>query len=222
MVNKGILDIKDTLVHQVEVIAADAYGNQSSLSFRIKYQEYDNPPELNADSCFRYFSFLKENSFSTDSFRLTIPLNALYKDLCLKFTQKPQRTGYSSKIYQVGDSYVPVQYPFEISIKPNLPPTLLEKALIVRLDNNNPNSIGGTIENGFIKGRTYIMGNFTVTIDTTPPRILPFGSFSTYYQRIKKTYIAFKITDNLAGIRDYNGYIDGKWALFEFDAKKTL
>ncbi len=31
--------------------------------------------------------------------------------------------------------------------------------------------------------------------------------------------ISFKIGDNLSGIKSFNGYIDGKWALMEFDAK---
>jgi hypothetical protein len=31
--------------------------------------------------------------------------------------------------------------------------------------------------------------------------------------------MSFKITDDLAGIQSYNGYIDNSWALFEYDAK---
>jgi hypothetical protein len=30
------------------------------------------------------------------------------------------------------------------------------------------------------------------------------------------------ISDNLAGIQSYNGYINGKWELFEYDAKNNL
>ena len=31
-----------------------------------------------------------------------------------------------------------------------------------------------------------------------------------------------KIADNLSGIKKYKGTIDGKWVLFEYDAKRNL
>lgn len=223
MVNRGEINLQDTLTHDIEISASDAYGNKSNLRFKIRAQKVLTPSDTMDDKCLRYFPFQKENVFSTDSFKLLVPSNALYKDLCLKYSEKPSRPGFNSKVYQVGDSSTPFQFPFEISIKPQgLSPAQMEKALVVRLDNNYANSIGGTVEKGFIKGKTYIMGSFVVTLDTTPPRITAYRGFSTYYQGIKKTYIAFKITDNLSGIRDYSGFIDGKWALFEYDAKNNL
>jgi hypothetical protein len=222
LVNKGIVDFRDSLVHQVEITAFDTYGNKSSLIFKVRFKDSPVAKEL-SDTCQRTLPFNKENTFTRDSFRVVIPLNALYNDLCLKFSERPQRVGYNSKIYQIGDSSIPFQFPFEISIKPTgLTPALMEKALLVRLDNNALINIGGTAEKDYIKGRTYIMGSFAVTLDTTPPRIAFAHGFSTYYQGIRKTYIAFKITDNLSRIRDYSGFIDGQWALFEYDAKRNL
>ena len=34
--------------------------------------------------------------------------------------------------------------------------------------------------------------------------------------------ISLKITDNLSGIVSYNGFIDDKWILFEFEPKQNL
>lgn len=33
------------------------------------------------------------------------------------------------------------------------------------------------------------------------------------------TKMSFRISDNLSGIKSFNGYIDGQWVLMEFDAK---
>lgn len=224
-VNKGVLNYKDTLVHDVEVAAVDAYGNRSNLRFKIRFNNSEHPADGKAgkSTCTRTFSFLTENVFENENFRFYVPANALYDDLCFRYSESPKRIGYYSKTYKAGDSSIPFQYPFEISIRPEgLAPALMEKAVVVRLDNNYPNYIGGTIEKGFIKGKTYIMGSFAVTLDTTPPKITVHKGFSTNYQGIKKTYIAFRITDNLTGIREYNGFINGKWALFEYDAKNNL
>jgi hypothetical protein len=212
-------------VHEAEIAAMDAYGNRSSLRFKIRFNHSAVAAEEKTElsDCTRTFSYQKENVYENGNFRFYVPANALYDNLCVKYSESPKKTGYFSKIYRVGDSSIPFQYPFEISIKPEgLTPALMEKAAVVRLDNNYPNYIGGTIEKGFVKGKTYIMGNFAVTLDTVAPRISVSKSFSTNYQGIKKSYIAFRITDNLSGIRDYNGFIDGKWALFEYDAKDDL
>jgi hypothetical protein len=34
--------------------------------------------------------------------------------------------------------------------------------------------------------------------------------------------VRFKISDNLTGINKFDIYIDGKWALAEYDAKRSL
>ena len=34
--------------------------------------------------------------------------------------------------------------------------------------------------------------------------------------------LEFKISDDLSGIKNYRGEIDGKWVLFEYDAKSKL
>ncbi len=38
----------------------------------------------------------------------------------------------------------------------------------------------------------------------------------------KERFLKIKISDNLTGIKSFNGYIDGKWILLEYDAKNDL
>jgi hypothetical protein len=38
----------------------------------------------------------------------------------------------------------------------------------------------------------------------------------------KTEAIEFEISDNLSGVATYNGYVDGKWVLFEFNPKKDM
>ena len=35
----------------------------------------------------------------------------------------------------------------------------------------------------------------------------------------KEKFLIFKITDDLSGIKTYNGFLNEKWILFEYDAK---
>jgi len=224
-INRGIIDISDTLPHKIKITATDVSKNSSTISFIIKLDKKKYPEtKITTDTCTRLFSYKTDNSYRTDSFKLYIPDNALYTDYCFKYFTLPQKSGYYSKIYQVKEYDTPFQYPIEISIKPSgISDSLLKKAIIARLDENNfAYSIGGIFENNFLKAKTYFLGNFTIIIDTIAPKISPLRNFTTEYQGIRKEYIAFKITDNLSGIRIYSGFINDQWALFEYDAKNNL
>lgn len=61
------------------------------------------------------------------------------------------------------------------------------------------------------------MGKYQVMIDTVSPVIQSLNGKTNLYHA--GANIRFKISDNLSGIAKYNGYLDGKWALMEYDAK---
>ena len=64
-------------------------------------------------------------------------------------------------------------------------------------------------------------GDYAVAIDTIAPEIIPlYGPVSGDLTGRKK--LSFTIRDNLAGIEKYEGYIDNRWALFEYDPKNDL
>ena len=57
--------------------------------------------------------------------------------------------------------------------------------------------------------------------DTTAPVIKPLN-IRDGAKFINDKFIKFKIYDNLSGINNINGYIDGKWVCFEYDPKSAL
>ena len=60
-------------------------------------------------------------------------------------------------------------------------------------------------------------GQYRVSADTIAPKITPLQSKGVTL----KSVIGFKITDDLSGIYKYDVYIDDKWILFDYDAKKS-
>ncbi|NJM15049.1 MAG: hypothetical protein HC896_06440 [Bacteroidales bacterium] len=69
-----------------------------------------------------------------------------------------------------------------------------------------------------LQAQTKDLGVFTYALDTLPPDIVPINILSnTNIQG--KTEIRFNVTDKLSGVDVYKGYIDGNWALFEYDPK---
>ena len=56
-----------------------------------------------------------------------------------------------------------------------------------------------------------MLGKYTLLIDSVPPRV--------EYGGMINGSLKFTIKDELAGIREYRGEVNGRWCLFEYDAK---
>src|SRR5690606_8945375 len=73
-------------------------------------------------------------------------------------------------------------------------------------------------EEGWVKVNTRNFGNFYVAVDTVAPVITP-RNLANGKNVANQPKIDFTISDNFSGIQSFNGYIDGKWVLMEYDSK---
>jgi hypothetical protein len=126
-------------------------------------------------------------------------------------------------VHQVHNEYTPLLKSFILSVKPvYLPEYLQDKALIA---SPGPKgewiSQGGAYKNGFVTAQVKTFGRFFIAVDTLNPIISPV-SFKAGNKYAQGQALTFRIADNQSGIRKYNGYIDKKWALFEYDAKNDM
>ncbi len=217
--NKGVFTFQDDTTYKIHLIVTDTYGNESELNFYVTGKEpnleYD---ELISDNG-KLMNWDQENLYENDEIKVQIPKGALFDTLYFKYSSKqPELKAYSS-LHQVHNIYTPVLKPYSLNIKTkNLPAELKEKAFIAEIQDDEINSIGGDIINGYITGQARSFGDFVVLVDTVSPIIKPLSDFSNLQNEV----IKFKITDKLTGIKSFNGYIDNKWALFEFDQKNDL
>ena len=220
--NDGAFNLDDGKGHQFEVIVCDAFKNKTSIKFRTVSKK-SNVPFMN-QTFTKKFLFDQPNEFDNDQIRIGIPKGALYENLDFIWKSSPKPSGCYSPIQFVQNRFVPLHKPYSISIKCDaLPENLSDKALIVTIDpaSGKKSAIGGTYSDGWVTGNTSSFGSFSITTDQTPPVIVPLSI------KEKKTLtdsqkLQFTITDNLSGIKSYRGEIDGKWVLFEYDAKKDL
>ena len=80
---------------------------------------------------------------------------------------------------------------------------------------------GGTYDNGYLKASARTFGDYYIRVDTVPPIIHPLN-IRDGVNMAKMQRIAFKIGDNMSGIKSYSGKIDGKWVLMEWDYKTKV
>jgi hypothetical protein len=71
-----------------------------------------------------------------------------------------------------------------------------------------------------VTGKAKTFGAYTVMIDTVPPKITPLDLRADMKGR---TTFALKVQDDLTGMEQWAGTLDGQWILMEYEPKsKTL
>ena len=218
LVNNGRIDFSDGKLHELKYIITDSKGNKSILPFNVQADSKStiNTPEQNPGTL---YSYANQNEFNNGEVKVIFPKGTLYNDLNFhyKTLPKPARNAYSA-VHQIQNSLTPLHTGFEIWIKADSSLTKYkEKALIV---NTGRSSQGGYFENGYVKAKPRNFGAFFIAIDTLPPTLTPINiSDGKNMAGISK--MCFKLRDNLSGIKSFNGFIDGKWILMEFDTKSA-
>ena len=215
--NNGVYTIAEEKPYAVRMEVFDDFGLSDEISFTIEGKQTEIPV---APKKPRYLLSCRNNEshlFERKDFLFFFPENALYTDIDLRYRKTEDSTFYSS-VHEIGNNNIPLHVNCDISIKvTNDTVTDKRKYFIAKLKKENGifGSAGGTYINGFMVGKTVGFGKFAVAIDTVAPTITPLNTTELN----KRPFLQFKILDDLSGIGRYDGYIDGKWALFEMDAK---
>ncbi|MCK5171395.1 MAG: M23 family metallopeptidase [Bacteroidales bacterium] len=218
--NRGIYTFNKDTSYNIRLIATDVYGNKSELSFRVIGLLPDlNTPFIQDSINGILMNWETENVFEDDEIKIIIPEKSLFDTLYFKYSKsKPKFKAYSN-VHHIHNIYTPLNKDYSLSIKTlGLPDELSNKALIAEILDEEINSIGGEVVNGHIVSEVKTFGDFIVLVDTISPGIKPLSDFNN----LKSKKIKFLITDNLSGVKSYNGYIDNNWALFEYDQKNDL
>jgi len=218
------LKLNESRDYLIRIVASDVAGNSSELKFTLKGNEERvaevNPGLENID--FIKMKYNQVNSFEEGPVRVEIPANALYQDMDFTFNIASPADGLLSPVYHIAGKEVPVHLPYSLSIKcPDIAPTLRNKLLIVSFnDEKEIVAAGGDYKKGAVVAQLRNFGEFAIALDTIAPEIIPAKNSSGADLTSSKA-LRFTIIDNLSGIAKYEGYIDNKWALFEYDPKNN-
>ncbi len=211
----GTLRINEERDYTLRYEVEDDFGNKDEISFVITGKKSDIPTDKNPED--QYIKAGESVFFDKESFAMHFPQNALYYDVKHNFYVDTCHK-FASKVYSIGSVREPLHTLCDISIKIDND-TLANKSqyYIAKVSEKNilSGSAGGTYVNGILVGKTNTFGRFAVTTDMTPPVISPIHT----NQVQNAPYIKFKIFDTQSGIDSYDAYIDGKWVMFEYDAK---
>lgn len=213
----GALDIGYGQPHEVHIVLSDATGNTSDIRFTVT-GSVANDEVSSGENCTLWIAG-KANELKTNTLLFRTDADALYDDICLKYSKQPSAKNLSH-IVQIQDTKVPLQSYATLSLKLNklLPFALASKLVFIHhikaaaLPGNNPqDAAAAQYEKGWAKAEVRTFGNYYVAVDTVPPVI---KSLQKTTVLTKAKNIRFTVTDNLTSVQSFRAELDGKWLRF--------
>ena len=209
----GIIKVQPGVNYTYRVELFDFHGNKVELVIPIEFAN-SQPTIKNAIQKTPYFVKAKNEAiFEKNNVSVQIPENAFYSNFYLNFD-------VSNDILTLHDDSVPVHKNITITFNDvqGLSEEQLAKTYIAildghKLDYNKTYRKGNTFS---IKTKT--LGKYKLAQDVTPPRIYNVNFVEGKTLSTQKT-ISVSVTDLQSDINTYNGYLNGKWILLEYDYK---
>lgn len=210
--DNGLIHINEERTYKIEYKLIDVYGNKSFLQFNIQGKK-SNISEKSLGEV--NFFYNKDNYYSGKGIELEIPRKMLYSNMI--DVSIDTVTAYTSfaPLYKIISrtplhSYCPIS--LEVTKDSHSKPSQYG---IVQVIKEKKSWLGGEYKEGKVVGRIRELGDFTIMVDSIPPVITPVAEAK--WMQNKK--ISFKISDDLSGVKEYKGTLDGEFILFEYDAK---
>ena len=209
----GIIKVQPGTNYTYRVELYDFHGNKVELVIPIEFAYQEAKIEKTLQKTPYFVKAKNEAIFEKNNVSVQIPENAFYSNFYLNFD-------VSNDILTLHDDSVPVHKNITITFNDvqGLSEEQLAKTYIAtldgyKLDYNKTYRKGNTFS---IKTKT--LGKYKIAQDTTPPRIYNVNFVEGKTLSTQKT-ISVSVTDLQSDINTYNGYLNGKWILLEYDYK---
>lgn len=214
--DRGFLRIDEEREYPVAIRLTDAFGNSSTLNFKIIGKKQAIPAPDSAHATF--FHWGSENRFGAKGVRLRIPKGNLYDNLYFKYEVRTDTTALADT-HVLHDQAVPLHGAAVLSIYLRHD-TLANKRQygVVRFRRGRASWIGGVYRHGRVDADIRELGSYSVRSDTEAPTITPLAPQN--WTRRKR--ITLRLSDNLSGVARYRGEIDGQYALFEMNNRSVI
>ncbi|MEY2868221.1 MAG: hypothetical protein RIR01_645 [Bacteroidota bacterium] len=211
--DNGIVTVLPNLSLSYRIEVADYFGNTTVITIPIGYDASAAVVEKEMVVSNYFVKAGKDNIFSKDNMTATFPAGTFYDDFEMNFA-------VNGNVLTLHDDTVPVHTSFEIAIESDkYSDDQKSKVYIANVSSSGKLGYNSTA----VKGNLYTtkvrtLGKYTLAMDTTAPTISIAKPIEGRWITNEKSIQLF-ISDSGSGIKSYNGYLNGNWILFEYDAK---
>jgi len=210
--NNGVISVSSNITQNYRIEVADFSENIAKIFIPIQYSTLPaKVAEVPVTSNY-LVKAKKENIFSQDNVTVNFPANTFYDDFYMNFEVKNGEL-------KLHEDIVPAFTNFSITFDDSISPQKDREKMFIGLINGKRISYYNTkrYKNTFTIYSKYL-GNYKLIKDGKPPKIKSEkhigGKWITNLNELQ-----FSISDELSGIKSYNGYLNGKWILMEYESK---
>jgi len=214
--NLGVIEVKPNLANNYRIEVSDFNNNKVVVNVPIQYSPIAPTIAGNVKKTDYFLKAKNDNIYKKDNMSVFVPAGTFYDDFYLNFDVKDE-------ILTFHDESVAVHSNFTVTIENNaFTAEEKEKMFIASMEGKRLSYNFTKIKDSVFTAYTKNLGKFVLAKDTTAPRISSVNIAEGKWLS-KQNNLQLTISDNLSGIKSYNGYLNGKWVLFEYDYKtKTI
>lgn len=211
----GIIQVENNLSHVFNVEIIDFHGNKSKVVVPIQFaNSAAKIVKPMAKTEFKIKSE-REHYFTKENVSIYFPENVFYQDTFLNID-------VTKGILKLHDETIPVHANFSIAFQNDTIPEIKREKYFIASVSGAKKSYHSTK----IKGNTFTawvknLGQYQLLEDSKAP-LIKLINFEEGKWLSKQNTIQLSITDDLSGIKTYNGFLNGKWILLDYDFKTNL
>lgn len=209
--NNGLVDVKAGESYNYKIVLSDFHKNQTTIHIPIEYSPLDSKygPKENVGI---FIDSEKEYIFEKDNFTVEFPSGVFYNDFYLSMSSDERRLS-------LHDDSIPIHKNIAITFDAkDVSDVNFDKAFLGRISKGKVEYYTTRKKGNKFSIRTRQFGDYTLIDDLEVPVIYK-PSFSEGELLTNDNSIEFYIKDDLSGIESVAGFINGKWALFDYDYK---
>lgn len=208
----GIISLSPNMSSTYRVEVSDFHGNKTSVTIPLEYAKQDiRIPAKNLKTNY-FVKAAQEYNFVKENVTVYFPENIFYDDFFLKFEVK-------NNVLYLHDESVPVHANFSISFEnDSIAENESGKYFIGNVDEKKVYYNKTKKKGNKFTAWTRNFGEYSLMKDSIAPQ-LKSVNFQEGKWLSKQNTLEFEISDELSGIDTYNGFLNGKWILFDYDYK---
>ena len=206
--HQGIIEPESGKTYNVNIVMKDYFGNTTEVNIPLIYKEQQ---KVSVEKSGKYIDYLRDYILEENNISVRWDANTFYQDVYLDID-------FEQNKLQLHRDNIPLQKDitirFDLSDEPSINK---EKAFIGRVDGGKTRFYKAWKPNeNIFQIRTKNLGTYQIVEDSVSPTV----EWASAKKEFEETdQITVKIQDDLSGIDTYEGFINDKWALFEYDYK---
>lgn len=213
-INKGRIDLRDTLYHKLKLELTDESKNSNLLEFYIRTKKLTSylTPGYKVKML---VDCNKSHTINSNGVEIFIPGKSLYYSTSLSL----ERTSIRSLSFTISPADANLRNSIRVSFK--APGRFIERKAQLILGNKGT-YYSPLIQNDSLVYQVRNFGTFNLRVDSLKP-VVKTQLSPKKIKRLKNINVfSFIIRDNMSGISSYNLFVNDQWVIAEFDAKTSL